>query len=125
MMRILEEKQNSTRHKGKFDIGVRDHHVSGTGRGKELSKQGSGKFNWGKQGQAYDESITHSGVSSKRFDNIPLESDQTITYDEYIRRQQFSTVQVTPSLPEPRKPNEGADQSKWSQYIQLPKKLRE
>jgi len=109
---------------------------SGTGRGKETKKQGSGKGNWGREVEGFEEQPQVSGEESKTVsepekDPETLEREKKeqedhekeakmMLYDEYVQQQQSKAVNV--ALPEARKPNEGADRSeakKWASYTQL------
>jgi len=120
---------------------------SGTGRGKENKKQGSGKGNWGREVEGFEEPQI-SGEESKPVSEPEKEKEEVkhqepekdpetlerekkeqeehekeakmMLYDEYVQQQQSKAVNV--ALPEARKPNEGADRSeakKWASYTQL------
>jgi len=108
-------KKNTARNKGTIDNGIRDH-VSGTGRGKEVQKNGAGKYNWGTSVDDISDPLSPENSSRQRQDLA--NSDKTITYDEYMAKMKQNTAYP---LPEPRKANEGTDESKWAQYIPLKK----
>jgi len=105
-------KENHTRTKHYDDAGSRDRHVSGTGRGKEVQKDGSGKYSWGKVIDTGDTSPF--GMSGRGNNEKEMVTEETVTYDEYMAKKKVLQNNNFP-LPEPRKPNEGVDQSKWPQ----------
>lgn len=103
----------------------------GSGRGREYKKGGSGKANWGKEGEENaapveegketteekkeekTEEKTEENVEKK--EEVVEEEDKTITLEEYLKNKE--TVQF--KLPEARKANEGVDNKelkKWQGY---------
>jgi len=126
---------------------------SGTGRGKEGKKQGSGKGNWGKDGEGFEEQPQVSGEESNKTVSEPEKEKEEVKqyqepekdpetlerekkeqedyekeakmmlYDEYVQQQQNKVVNV--ALPEARKPNEGADRSEAKKWASYTQLKRE
>jgi len=105
-------KENHTRTKHYDDAHSRDRHVSGTGRGKEVQKDGSGKYSWGKIIDTGDTLLF--GMGGRGNNEKEIVNEETITYDEYMAKKKDLQSSIHP-LPEPRKANDGVDQSKWPQ----------
>jgi len=85
-------KENHTRTKHYDDAHSRDRHVSGTGRGKEVQKDGSGKYSWGKIIDTGDTLLF--GMGGRGNNEKEIVNEETITYDEYMakKRKNYKVV---------------------------------
>jgi len=121
---------------------------SGTGRGREFKKGGSGKGNWGKEGEGsestapLDEFNPEEGTpkeerkeepepvpkteaelaEEKRIKDEQELEDKLMTLDDYYKKRENKALNI--ELPAARKANEGVDQSelkKWGNYQELKK----
>lgn len=106
---------------------------SGTGRGKEISKGGAGRGNWGSTSDEITEGeqVSEEGAPEapkegeekveevKEEEPAPEPEEQVKTLAEYLEEKKNKSLGL--SLPAPRTAGEGEDPNKWKDYVPMKK----